>query len=176
MQSRSAHLREITLPGGELYTSLQTGVIDATEWVAPFNDLAFGFHEVARYYYYPGWHEPGSTLELIINKSAYEALPDDLQAIVEVAARYANADMLDEYTARNNHALNELVDKHGVQLRQLPDDVMRALHSTSDAYLEELSQTDELTGRVYASWKQFMENAKNYHHISEQAYINGRDL
>ena len=166
----------VTLPGGELYTSLQTGVIDATEWVAPFNDLAFGFHEVARYYYYPGWHEPGSTLELIINKSAYEALPDDLQAIVEVAARYANADMLDEYTARNNHALNELVDKHGVQLRQLPDDVMRALHSTSDAYLEELSQTDELTGRVYASWKQFMENAKNYHHISEQAYINGRDL
>ena len=166
----------VTLPGGELYTSLQTGVIDATEWVAPFNDLAFGFHEVARYYYYPGWHEPGSTLELIVNKQAFEALPDDLQAIVEVAARYANADMLDEYTARNNHALNELVDKHGVQLRQLPDDVMRALHSTSDAYLEELSQTGELTGRVYASWKQFMENAKNYHHISEQAYINGRDL
>ena len=166
----------VTLPGGELYTSLQTGVIDATEWVAPFNDLAFGFHEVARYYYYPGWHEPGSTLELIVNKQAFEALPDDLQAIVEVAARYANADMLDEYTARNNHALNELVDQHDVQLRQLPDDVMRALHEASDAYLQELAQTDELTGRVYASWKQFMENAKNYHHISEQAYINGRDL
>jgi TRAP-type mannitol/chloroaromatic compound transport system substrate-binding protein len=166
----------VTLPGGELYTSLQTGVIDATEWVAPYNDLAFGFHEVTRYYYYPGWHEPGSTLELIVNKQAFEALPEDLQAIVEVAARYANADMLDEYTARNNNALKELVEQHDVQLRKLPDDVIRALHKTSDDYLAELAQTDELTQRVYTSWKQFMEGAKNYHHISEQAYINARDL
>ncbi len=166
----------VTLPGGELYTSLQTGVIDATEWVAPYNDLAFGFHEVTRYYYYPGWHEPGSTLELIVNKQAFEALPSDLQAIVEVAARYANADMLDEYTARNNNALKELVEQHGVQLRRLPDDVIRALHKTSDEYLAELAQTDELTARVYRSWKQFLDGAKNYHHISEQAYINARDL
>ena len=166
----------VTLPGGELYTSLQTGVIDATEWVAPYNDLAFGFHEVTRYYYYPGWHEPGSTLELIVNKQAFEALPEDLQAIVEVAARYANADMLDEYTARNNNALQELVEQHDVQLRKLPDDVIRALHKTSDDYLAELAQTDELTQQVYTSWKQFLEGAKNYHHISEQAYINARDL
>ncbi|HAU01734.1 MAG TPA: ABC transporter substrate-binding protein, partial [Porticoccaceae bacterium] len=74
----------INLPGGELYTSMQTGVIDATEWVGPYNDLAFGFHQVAKYYYYPGWQEPGPTLELIINKAAYESLPADLQAIVEV--------------------------------------------------------------------------------------------
>jgi len=166
----------VTLPGGELYTSLQTGVIDATEWVAPYNDLAFGFHEVAKYYYYPGWHEPGSTLELIINKDAFAALPKDLQAIVEAAARYANADMLDEYTARNNAALKELVGEHRVQLRKLPDDVLRELHRVSDEYLLELSKTDELTGRVYQSWKQFLEGATEYHHISEQSYINSRDL
>lgn len=166
----------VTLPGGELYTSLQTGVIDATEWVAPYNDLAFGFHEVAKYYYYPGWHEPGSTLELIINKSAFEALPEDLKAIVETAARYANADMLDEYTARNNAALRELVDVHHVQLRKLPDDVIRELHQASDDYLKELANTDPLTKRVYASWKNFMDGAKEYHHISEQSYINARDL
>ncbi|MBW2941184.1 TRAP transporter substrate-binding protein [Zhongshania aquimaris] len=166
----------VTLPGGELYTSLQTGVIDATEWVAPYNDLAFGFHEVAKYYYYPGWHEPGSTLELIINKQAFEALPDDLKAMVETAARYANADMLDEYTARNNAALRELVDVHNVQLRKLPDDVIRELHKASDAYLEELGNSDPLTKKVYTSWKSFMEGAKEYHHISEQSYINSRDL
>jgi TRAP-type mannitol/chloroaromatic compound transport system substrate-binding protein len=166
----------ITLPGGELYTSLQTGVIDATEWVAPYNDMAFGFHEVAKYYYYPGWHEPGSTLELIINKPAFEALPKDLQAIVETAARYANADMLDEYTARNNTALKALVTKHHVQLRKLPDDVLKVLHRESDAYLKELSENDPLTKKVYTSWKNFMEDAKEYHHISEQAYINARDL
>jgi TRAP-type mannitol/chloroaromatic compound transport system substrate-binding protein len=166
----------VTLPGGELYTSLQTGVIDAIEWVAPYNDLAFGFHEVAKYYYYPGWHEPGSTLELIINKQAFEALPEDLKAMVETAARYANADMLDEYTARNNAALRQLVDVHDVQLRKLPDDVIRGLHKASDEYLEELGNSDPLTRKVYASWKSFMESAKEYHHISEQAYINARDL
>lgn len=166
----------VTLPGGELYTSLQTGVIDATEWVAPYNDLAFGFHEVAKYYYYPGWHEPGSTLELIINKQAFEALPDDLKAMVETAARYANADMLDEYTARNNAALHQLVDVHDVQLRKLPDDVIRGLHKASDEYLEELGNSDPMTHKVYTSWKSFMEAAKEYHHISEQAYINARDL
>ena len=68
----------VRIPGGELYTSLQTGVIDAAEWVGPYNDLALGLHEVAKYYYYPGWHEPGSMLELIINKDSFEALPPDI--------------------------------------------------------------------------------------------------
>ena len=105
--------------GGELYTSLQTGVIDATEWVGPYNDLAMGLHEVAEYYYYyPGWQEPGPVLEFIVNKDAFESLPADLQAIVEGAARNINQDMLDEYTARNNRALTELVEVHGVKLRR----------------------------------------------------------
>ncbi|MEX2327479.1 MAG: TRAP transporter substrate-binding protein, partial [Pseudomonadales bacterium] len=69
----------INLPGGEIFTSLQTGVIDATEWVGPYNDLAFGLHQVARYYYYPGWQEPGPALETIVNKKAFDGLPDDLQ-------------------------------------------------------------------------------------------------
>ncbi|MDG1474814.1 MAG: TRAP transporter substrate-binding protein, partial [Porticoccaceae bacterium] len=114
----------VTISGGELYTAMQTGVIDALEWVSPYNDIALGFHQVAKYYYYPGWHEPGPTLELIINKDAYATLPDDLQAIVETAARAVNQDMLDEYTARNNEALISLVETHGVQLRKLPDEVI----------------------------------------------------
>ena len=73
----------VNLPGGELFSSLKTGAIDATEWVGPYNDLAFGLHKAAKYYYYPGWHEPGTTLEAIINKKAFEALPDDLKIIVE---------------------------------------------------------------------------------------------
>ena len=166
----------VTLPGSELYTSLQTGVIDASEWVAPYNDMALGLHEVAKYYYYPGWHEPGPTLELIINKNAYESLPDDLKAMVEVAARYANQDMLDEYTARNNSALVDLQKNYDVQLRRLPDDVIRALHKASDEYLAELAQSDEMTAKVYASWKAFADSVKNYASISEKAYINARDL
>jgi TRAP-type mannitol/chloroaromatic compound transport system substrate-binding protein len=104
----------VRIAGGELYTSMQTGVIDALEWVGPYNDLAFGFQEVAKYYYYPGWHEPGSILEFIFNRDSLEALPADLQAIVKYATRAANQDMLDEYTARNNAALQRLLNEHGV--------------------------------------------------------------
>lgn len=166
----------VTLPGGELYTSLQTGVIDATEWVAPYNDMALGLHEVARYYYYPGWHEPGPTLEITVNRKAYEALPKDLQRIVEVAARYANQDMLDEYTARNNAALNRLLDKHNIQVKKLPDDVLRHLRKAAYEYYAEVTESDPTAKKVYQSWKKFLDGAANYHRISEQAYINTRDL
>ncbi len=165
----------VRIPGGELYTSLQTGVIDALEWVGPYNDLAFGFHEVARYYYYPGWHEPGSMLELIVNRDSFEALPDDLQAIVTYAARAANQDMLDEFTARNNAALRELVDRHGVQLRRLPDDVLLALYRGSEEAMQKLVAQDPMAAKVYRSFREFYDGARAYHHISEQAYINARD-
>lgn len=166
----------VTLPGSELYTSLQTGVIDATEWVGPYNDMALGLHEVAKYYYYPGWHEPGPTLELIINKDAFASLPEDLQMMVEVAARYTNQDMLDEYTARNNASLVQLQASSEVDVRPLPDDVIRALHRASTEYLEELTAQDEMANKVYQSWKEFADGVRHYHHISEQAYINARDL
>ena len=166
----------VTLPGGELYTSLQTGVIDATEWVGPYNDLALGLHQIAKYYYYPGWHETGSMLEIIINKDAFEALPEDLQAIVTTAARAANQDMLDEYTARNNAALQDLVENHGVELRKLPDDVLIELHKASDVVIAELVADDPMAQKVYTSFREFLDNVTAYHHISEQAYINARDL
>ena len=165
----------VRIPGGELYTSLQTGVIDALEWVGPYNDLAFGFHEVARYYYYPGWHEPGSMLELIVNRDSLEALPEDLQAIVTYAARAANQEMLDEFTARNNAALQELVDVHDVQLRKLPDDVLKALWEGSEVVMQNLVADDPMAAKVYASFQSFYDGVRAYHHISEQAYINARD-
>ena len=166
----------VTLPGSELYTSLQTGVIDATEWVGPYNDLALGLHQVARYYYYPGWHEPGSNLEFIVNRDDFEALPADLQAIVTTAARATNQDMLDEFTARNNQALQDLINNHGVQLRRFPDDVIVRLHQSSEEALADLAASDSLAKKVYSSYREFLQNVTRYHHISEQAYINARDL
>ena len=165
----------VRIAGGELYTSMQTGVIDALEWVGPYNDLAFGFHEVAKYYYYPGWHEPGSILEFVVNKESLQALPADLQAIVKYASRAANQDMLDEYTARNNAALQSLVDEHGVQLRRLPDDVLQALWQGSQVAMQKLVDSDPMAAKVYASYREFYKGVRNYHHISEQAYINMRD-
>jgi TRAP-type mannitol/chloroaromatic compound transport system substrate-binding protein len=166
----------VRIPGSEIYTSLQTGVIDATEWVGPYNDLALGLYQVAKYYYYPGWHEPGPTLEFIVNQQSFDALPPDLQAIVTYAARAINQDMLDEFTARNNAALRTLVDEHGVQLRRLPDDVLRALWRSSEVVMQELIAKDPMAARVYASYKEFLDGVRAYHHISEQAYINARDM
>ncbi|TQV82614.1 ABC transporter substrate-binding protein [Exilibacterium tricleocarpae] len=166
----------VNIPGGELYTALQTGVIDATEWVGPYNDLAFGFHQVAKYYYYPGWHEPGPTLELIVNKTAFESLPPDLQSIVEVAARAANQDMLDEYTARNNAALRELVDKHGVQVRALPNDVLITLRDIAEDIYRETAARDPEFARVYNAFREFTEQSQAYHRISEQANYDIRNL
>ena len=136
------------MPGGDMYTALQTGTIDATDWVGPYNDLAFGLHTVAEYYYYPGWQEPGAVMETLVNKEAFEALPDDLQAIIEVATRAINEDMLAEYTARNNAALRELVNKHGVKVRPFPEDVLAKLRDVSNDVLVEMGR-DSPHGGAY---------------------------
>ncbi|WP_444920532.1 TRAP transporter substrate-binding protein [Microbulbifer sp. CnH-101-G] len=166
----------VTIPGGELYTALQTGVIDATEWVGPYNDLAFGFHQVAEYYYYPGWHEPGSMMEFIVNKKTFEKLPKDLQVIVRVAAREANQDMLDEYTARNNRALRELVETHGVKVRRLPDDVLSHLKKINTQIMQATANKDPEFARIYKAFKDFERDVRPYHQISEEAYYQAREL
>ena len=165
----------VVLPGGEIFTALQTGVIDATEWVGPYNDLAFSLHTAAKYYYYPGWHEPGPTLEAFVNKDAWEALPRDLQAMIEVATQAINEDMLSEFTARNNAALDTLINEHGVQLRRLPDDVIAALRASSEEVVAEIAEADPLAKRVYDSYMAYLEGVRRYHSISEQTYMNLRE-
>ncbi|GAB2189830.1 TRAP transporter substrate-binding protein [Sessilibacter sp. MAH2] len=165
----------VTIPGGELYTSLQTGVIDATEWVGPYNDLVMGFYQVAKYYYYPGWHEPGPTLELLVNRDAYESLPEDLQKMVYRAAIVSNQLTLDQYTSRNNAALKELVEKHGVQLRELPKDVLLALRKSAFEVYDELAAKDPQFARVYKAYEEFRHQAEAYHEISEQAWYKARE-
>ena len=164
----------VQLPGNELFTSLQTGVIDATEWVGPYNDLAFGLHDISTYYYYPGWQEPNAVLELMVNKTAYESLPPDLQKIVETAARASNQDTLDEFTARNMASLNTMMAEHGVQLRRLPVDVLMAYREYAEEVLNELASEDDLSARVVASYKDFQATVSQWHAIAEEAYFEVR--
>ena len=166
----------VNIPGGELFTALQTGAIDATEWVGPYNDMAFGLYKAASYYYYPGWHEPGTMLEFTINLEAWKALPEDLQAIVKTAARATNQDMIDEYTARNNAALQQLVNEHGVQVKRLPDEVLVELKKVADEVTREVATSSEISGKVYESFNAFREQSKAYHKISEVAFYEARDL
>ena len=164
----------VNIPGGELFTSLQTGVIDATEWVGPYNDLAFGLHKAAKHYYYPGWHEPGTTLEGIVNKKAFDALSKDLQEIVLSAAKIANQSMLSEYTARNNAALKTLVNEHGVDVRPLPDDVIAKLKELSNDVVNELAAKNDVTRKIHNSYNKFYTQVKDWHKISEEAYYKVR--
>lgn len=158
----------VNIAGGDIYSSMQTGVIDATEWVGPYNDRAVGLQEVAQHYYYPGWHEPGSMLEFIVNEDAWNRLPEDLQAIVEVAARAVNGDMLDEYTAGNSAALAELVEA-GVEPQQLPEPVLDWLRTTALEYYDEQAAIDPLFAKIYQSYRTFQQQTARWHEISEQA-------
>ena len=165
----------VQLAGNEIFLSLQQGVIDAAEWVGPYNDLTFGFQQAAKYYYYPGWHEPGSMLELLINKEAWESLPEHLQVIIETAAKAVNQDTLDEYTARNNRALRELIDVHGVELRKLPNDVIAEFKVIANEIMEENAANDPSVNKVYQSYKNFHDEVSAYHAISENAFIEARN-
>ena len=165
----------VRLAGGEIYTSMQTGVIDAVEWVGPYNDRTLGLMEVAEYYYYPGWHEPGAMLEFTVNQEAFDRLPADLQAIVEGAARATNQDMLDEFTARNNSSLTSLLGEYETKLRPLPDDVMDILHSNAVIALNKLKEDDPMAAKISASYEDFLDGVRTYHEISERAYLNARD-
>jgi TRAP-type mannitol/chloroaromatic compound transport system substrate-binding protein len=164
----------VGMPGTEIFTSLQSGVLDATEWVGPWNDLSLGLYKVAKYYYYPGWHEPGTTMECMLNQAAFEALPADLQSIVMTACKAVNLDMLAEFTARNNEALQTLINEHHVDVREFPKPVLDKLRQISEQVVTEIAAGDELATRVYESYQNFRQQVVAWHDISERTYLNVR--
>ncbi len=166
----------VNLPGGEIPPALQSGAIDATEWVGPYNDLAFGLYKSAKFYYYPGWHEPATLLDNFINLQAWEKLPDDLKAVVAAANAFANTFVLNEFVAKNNGALNTLVSEHGVILKKFPDEVLNALGGLSGKVIGDLAAADPLSREVMDSITTFRKQAIAYAKVSEQAFYNARGL
>ena len=166
----------VNLPGGELLAAMQSGNIDAMEWVGPYNDLAFGIYQVAQYYYYPGWHEPATVLENFINLDAWTSLPADLQAIVAAANTAANLTVLSEFTARNNASLQSLVNDHGVDLRPFPDELLTALGGLAGEVLFDLASGNELSMEVMESLARFRGSAIDWANRSEQPFASARAL
>ena len=166
----------VNLPGGEIFQSLQSGAIDATEWVGPYNDLAFGFYKVSKFYYWPGWHEPGSVMEGLINKQVFDSLSPDLKAIITAAMRTAYEDMLAEFTARNSSALKTLVGEHKVQLKRFPDEVLRQLGQVSKEVVEALAAKDPAAKKIYESFNGFRQSALSWTQIGEEGYSLARAL
>jgi TRAP-type mannitol/chloroaromatic compound transport system substrate-binding protein len=167
---------QITVPASEVFTALQTGAIDAAEWVGPYNDVSLGLHKVARYYYYPGWQEPGPMIECLVNKGAWESLPEDLKEIVATTCQAINMDMQAEFSYGNSMALAQLTRDPKVQIRKLPDDVLALLKRLSLEIVEELSARDPWAKRIQESFYGFLEKSAENQRISEQAYLNTRDL
>ena len=166
----------VTMQASEVFTALQTGALDATEFVSAYNDLAAGYHTAAEYYYYPGWHEPGSALETLFNKTAFETLPKDLQSILMAATEVMNQAVLDEITAGNSESMRTLVEREGVELRRLPDDVLIELKRISDEVVNELAESDPTAKRIYDSYKQFQDTMMAYKLVSEEAFDQARRL
>ena len=161
----------VNLPGGEIMPALQSGVIDATEWVGPWNDLAFGFYKITKNYYGPGFHEPGTASELLLNKAAWDGLEPDLQAIVEDAAAATNVRMLAEFTAANNESQRVLIEEHGVQLRPFPKDVFDEMLVHSDDVVRATAQEGDLARRIFESWERFRNEARARNPYAEQGYL-----
>jgi TRAP-type mannitol/chloroaromatic compound transport system substrate-binding protein len=160
----------VNLPGSELFTSLATGVIDATEWNGPFNDMTLGLHDAAGFYYYPGWHEPSGVLEALVSKDAYEALSPHLKTVIEAACR-AEADyVVSEFAARNQEALATLTETHGVELRRFPDDVLATLRRLSLEAMDDMAAANEDLARVYASYRAYADSIGIWHEISDGAH------
>lgn len=160
----------VLMSGGEIYTALERGTIDATEWVGPFHDLRLGLNRAAKYYYYPGWHEPGTEFELMVNLSAWNTLPPDLQKIVEVTARAVSEWIYAEMEFHNTDALKKLREQKNVEVLEFPADVIKELKVTAVATFEEEAAKNPEFKRVYDAYKKFSEDYSTWSALSEQAY------
>ncbi|MDH3417401.1 MAG: TRAP transporter substrate-binding protein [Gammaproteobacteria bacterium] len=165
----------VTLPGSEIFTALQTGAIDATEWVGPYNDASFGLHKAARYYYYPGWQEPGPGLETIINKDAWNSLPADLQEIVSTSCQAISADMAAEYTHGNAMSLQQLSKDPKIEIRPFPKKVVSLLRLIAQDVVDELMATNSAAAKIGKAYFDYLDIVSANSRISEQAYLNTRE-
>lgn len=171
-----AGVTPVQLADNEIVPALERGAIDAAEWINPFHDLRLGLQRAAKFCYYPGWHEPGPTLELTINRKAWSELPEELQLMVETAAAAANTWMLAEFEAKNIQVLQELKQKHKVEVLPFPDDVIKTLKRLTHNTLEAEAAKDAAFKQVYQAYRAFRDSNDGWSEISEAAYARSLKL
>jgi TRAP-type mannitol/chloroaromatic compound transport system substrate-binding protein len=159
------------LPGGEIYLSLDRGAIDAAEWVGPYDDEKLGLHKAAQFYYYPGWWEPGPTLDVQINQSAWKRLPKEYQEILKTAAMEANLNMLAKYDALNREALQRLVSG-GTKLTPYSPEIMQAAQKASLDIFAENAGKDATFKQIYEQWKGFRNQIYKWNQVNELSFAN----
>lgn len=157
------------IPGGEIYSALEKGTIDAAEWVGPYDDQKLGFNKVAPFYYYPGWWEGGPQLDLYVNQKAYDALSAENKAIIEAASAVAHTQMQARYDAKNPTALRELVGR-GTKLRPFSNDVLAAAFKEATALYSELSAKNPDWAKIYADYSKFRADANLWFRFTEAKF------
>jgi len=165
----------VSLPGGQIYENLVSGSIDATEWVGPWNDEAMKFYEAAKYYYYPGFHEPGSMLAVGINKDWWEGLSKSDQLLIETSAAMENDVMMAEYNAKNGAALQRLINDQGVELREFSNDIYDAFGKASDEVFAEVQGHSDLAARIHDSFLKARREVGAWTKLSDEAYVGQRN-
>ena len=165
----------VSLPGGQIDENLVSGAIDATEWVGPWNDEAMKFQEAAKYYYYPGMHEPGSMLAAGCNKSWLTSLSKSDQLLIEAAAAMENDVMMSEYNAKNGAALTRLINDHGVQLEKFSDKVYDGFSKAANEVFQEVQAGSDLAARIHASFVKAREEVGAWTNLSDSPYIAQRN-
>ena len=162
----------ILCPASEIFTNLERGVIDATEWIGPLHDKLMGFYKIAKYYYYPGWHEPGPFVEFIFNKKEYEALPLEYQAILDAACAQVSSWTTQGFNAGNGQALDELINQHNVKLMKFPDSLLSELKSHAKDAVAEIAAKDPMAKKVNESFERFKKIIGVWGEVSEKPYYN----
>jgi TRAP-type mannitol/chloroaromatic compound transport system substrate-binding protein len=162
----------VLTPAADIYAALERGVIDAAEWVGPHDDMALNLHNTARYYYYPGWHEPGTTNEFTFNRKAYDALPVDLRRTLDHAASAVSVYGITDYHAKNALALDRLRTefKGKVEVLPLPASVLRDLKKLAADVIREESEKTPMARKVHASFVKFQALVGPWDHVAEGAY------
>jgi TRAP-type mannitol/chloroaromatic compound transport system substrate-binding protein len=164
----------VTLPGGEIMEALQSGAIDACEWIGPWLDMSIGLHKAVGYYYYPGFHEPGSGFSLGINKRLWESLDPGDRELIEANATCEYTRSLAEFDANNALWLHKLRHEGSVKSRKFDDSVLKALREISKEVVAEIGSGDETAKKIYASYQQFRTLITDWSDISERAVLNSR--
>lgn len=165
----------VSLPGGQIFENLTSGAIDATEWVGPWNDYFLNLHQAARFYYWPGVHEPGSALSMGFNKSWLTGLPVWQQAAIEAACTEENDKMLAEFNANNGIYLDRLIRDHGVQLRRFNEDIYDAFGDAAEATFDELRQHSDLANRIHESFEVARAQVGGWMNIADVPYLTERN-
>ena len=166
----------VNIPGGEVMSSFQSGVVDAVEWGGPWMDLAFGFPKIAKICYGPGIHSPGSMNEMLINKDLYNNLPNDLKEIIKTSANSANNDSYNEYIYRNAISYQTIVNEHDVEFKTLPMDIMKEFLKVAKEVVQDNAEKDPEAMKIHLHYQDFLKKAIDVTKYQESGYLKAREM